>query len=147
MNNKSKNYEKNSTFVKSNSFNHLPYEYSVLQAQNNPTICAGGSATITATEGNAYLWSTSETTASISVSPAATTQYKVTVTETDTTIIDSMTVTVAPKPISEYKREKFNFCWEYRYNYCIRLEMHTCGAPRKQRSYIVVAPESSTTYT
>ena len=73
---------------------------SVLQAQDT-TVCSGGSATLTVTGGTAYQWSNSETTASIVVTPAATTQYKVTVTETDTTIVDSMTVTVAQNPTVE----------------------------------------------
>ncbi|MGQ0827608.1 MAG: gliding motility-associated C-terminal domain-containing protein [Bacteroidota bacterium] len=43
------------------------------------TICAGGNATITATGGPGYLWSTGETTSSISVTPSTTTSYTVTV--------------------------------------------------------------------
>jgi plastocyanin len=44
---------------------------------NNATIssCAGGSATLTATGGRSYLWSTGATTTSITVSPSVTTQY------------------------------------------------------------------------
>lgn len=46
---------------------------------NNPFICSGNSATLTATGGSSYVWSTSATTASISVSPSLTTTYIVTV--------------------------------------------------------------------
>lgn len=44
------------------------------------TICEGASATLTATGGTSYLWSTGATTASVSVSPTSTTVYTVTVT-------------------------------------------------------------------
>ncbi len=42
------------------------------------TICAGSSATLTASGANSYLWSTGATTPSIVVSPTATTTYSVT---------------------------------------------------------------------
>ncbi|MEZ4781521.1 MAG: hypothetical protein R2816_08170 [Flavobacteriaceae bacterium] len=44
------------------------------------TITNGNSTTLTATGGGTYLWSTGETTASITVSPSVTTTYSVTVT-------------------------------------------------------------------
>lgn len=43
------------------------------------TICSGASATLTASGGSAYLWSTGATSASINVSPTSTTVYSVTV--------------------------------------------------------------------
>ncbi|HLO52977.1 MAG TPA: Ig-like domain-containing protein [Saprospiraceae bacterium] len=43
-------------------------------------ICAGASTTLTASGGTSYVWSNAATTASISVTPAATTTYTVTVT-------------------------------------------------------------------
>jgi len=45
-----------------------------------PTICVGQSSVVTATGGGTYLWNTGATTASITVSPATTTTYTVTVT-------------------------------------------------------------------
>jgi PKD repeat protein len=48
---------------------------------NSPTICAGASATLTASGATSYVWNTTATTASISVSPAATTMYTVTGTD------------------------------------------------------------------
>ena len=54
------------------------------------TVCTGGSAILTASGGTSYLWSTSETTSSITVSPSSTTIYIVTVTNTcgsDTALI------------------------------------------------------------
>jgi gliding motility-associated-like protein len=54
-------------------------------AGNDQTICPGGSATITAPAGAGYtyLWSTGETTQSITVSPAVNTNYQVTVTNSN----------------------------------------------------------------
>src|SRR5258706_303626 len=72
---------------------------------NSDSICPGGSATLTATvtggeQPITYLWSTGATTASITVSPASTTTYTVTVTAANscTSIPASGTVTVNPEP-------------------------------------------------
>jgi uncharacterized repeat protein (TIGR03803 family) len=63
------------------------------------TICAGGSATLTSSAGSSYKWSTTATTAGISVSPVATTTYTVTVTYGNgCTRTASATVTVTPTP-------------------------------------------------
>ena len=45
------------------------------------SICSGESTTLTASGGSTYLWSTGATTASITVSPAATQTYTVTVSD------------------------------------------------------------------
>jgi hypothetical protein len=71
---------------------------------NSATICAGGSATLTATtsaSSPSYLWTPGgATTASITVSPSATTTYTVTVTDGTTGCANSGsgTVTVNPPP-------------------------------------------------
>ncbi|PLX07916.1 MAG: hypothetical protein C0594_06270 [Marinilabiliales bacterium] len=53
----------------------------VVDLGSNQTICTGGNITLDAENaGSEYLWSTSETTQSITVSPASTTTYTVTVT-------------------------------------------------------------------
>ena len=69
------------------------------------TICAGGSVDLFATAlpvsgSYTYLWSTGETTASISVSPASTTTYSVVVTDlaTNCTTTSEVTVTVNDPP-------------------------------------------------
>ncbi|HXH18837.1 MAG TPA: choice-of-anchor L domain-containing protein, partial [Chitinophagales bacterium] len=64
---------------------------------NNPSVCAGSSATLTASGGTSYSWSTGSTNASITVSPASTATYNVTVTNSGgCTASASATVTVSP---------------------------------------------------
>ena len=58
------------------------------------SIEAGQSATLTASGGDAYLWSTGETTVSITVKPDSTTNYEVTVTRGGCSSKDSVTVLV-----------------------------------------------------
>jgi len=55
------------------------YEQVVANAGPNVSICLDETATLTASGGDEYLWSTGETTASIEVSPDVTTDYYVTV--------------------------------------------------------------------
>ncbi len=61
---------------------------------NHDTICSGSSATITASGGGSYLWSTGLTTPIITVSPAVTTAYTVTVTVTGCTATAIITIHV-----------------------------------------------------
>lgn len=68
---------------------------------NVAPICAGQSATLTASGGGTYLWSTTATTASITVTPASTTSYTVTVTNANQcTASATATVTVNPLPVA-----------------------------------------------
>ncbi len=74
----------------------------VLVTVNNVTANAGSdviintgeSTTLTASGGDTYLWSTGETTNSITISPTVTTTYKVTVTKNNCEAIDNVKVTV-----------------------------------------------------
>jgi gliding motility-associated-like protein len=68
---------------------------------NSPTVCKNVSATLTATGGATYLWSTSATTTAISVTPATTTSYTVTGTSAagcTNTAISTVTVNPLPAP-------------------------------------------------
>ena len=64
-----------------------------------PAVCYGNSATLTASGGTSYSWTTGGTTSSISVTPAATTTYSVLVTNSGCSKDTSVTVTVKPLPI------------------------------------------------
>jgi len=66
---------------------------------NDGIICAGASATLTASGGGTYVWNGGATTALINVSPSATTTYTVTVTGTNgCTATATTTITVNPLP-------------------------------------------------
>ncbi len=63
------------------------------------SICDGSSITLTAVGGSSYLWSTSATTASISVTPTSNTKYYVTVSNTSNcSSIDTVNVSVVIRP-------------------------------------------------
>lgn len=69
----------------------------------NNTVCSGSSTTLTANVTNStgtvtYAWSTGGSTASINVSPTATTSYTVTVTDQNGSATASSTVTVNQRP-------------------------------------------------
>lgn len=61
------------------------------------TVCGGGAATLSATGGGSYAWSTGATGSSITVSPVATTSYSVSVTNSCGTSSASASVTVVSK--------------------------------------------------
>ena len=69
----------------------------------NSTICRGESITLTATGGTQYLWNTSATSASITVSPTATTLYSVQITNANgCSETKSTTVTVRESPVFSF---------------------------------------------
>ncbi|MFK7781645.1 T9SS type A sorting domain-containing protein [Psychroserpens sp.] len=70
----------------------------VANAGEDQSICEGTSTTLTASEGDAYLWSTGETTQSINVSPWASETYTVTVFDDDEQAQDDVTVYVNLNP-------------------------------------------------
>ena len=76
--------------------NSLP----IADAGENQTICQGTSATLVATGGVSYLWSTNDTTATIIVSPIISTLYNVTVTDANgCTNTDAVFVSILPSPL------------------------------------------------
>ncbi len=77
----------------------LPLPSPTISANNNP-ICAGKSATITAGGGTSYLWNTSATTSSITVTPASTTTYTVAVSNGTCTKDTTIKITVLPLPVA-----------------------------------------------
>ena len=73
-------------------------ETPVADAGSNKTIESGQSTTLTATGGDTYLWSTGETTQSITVKPDKSTIYSVTVNQNGCSSSDSVQVTVNVPP-------------------------------------------------
>jgi tRNA A58 N-methylase Trm61 len=67
-------------------------------AGSNQTICQGYETTLTASEGDSYLWSTGETTQSITVNPSNTQTYTVTVFEGNYQADAEVQVGVNPNP-------------------------------------------------
>ncbi|RYH74568.1 T9SS type A sorting domain-containing protein [Flavobacteriaceae bacterium 144Ye] len=72
--------------------------YPIANAGEDVSVCLGNSITLTASGGSTYLWSTGETTESITVSPSETTIYSVEVFENDCSSIDEVMVTVNEIP-------------------------------------------------
>lgn len=70
-----------------------------LATVNTATICAGQSAILTGTGGGTYAWNTGSTANPLSVTPAVTTSYTVTVTNGGCTGSAVATVTVNPLPV------------------------------------------------
>ncbi|MBK7636211.1 MAG: hypothetical protein IPJ13_19525 [Saprospiraceae bacterium] len=67
----------------------------------NTTICSGQTTTLTAAGGTSYLWSTGQNTASITIAPAATTTYTVTVTNASgCTHVANKAVTINQLPVA-----------------------------------------------
>ncbi len=71
----------------------------VANAGEDVSVCFGNSITLTASGGSTYLWSTGETTQSITVSPSETTIYSVEVFENNCSSSDEVLVTVSELPI------------------------------------------------
>ncbi len=74
--------------------NELP----IAEAGNDQTICEGDTVTLSASGGDEYLWSTGETTASISVTPSSDVTYSVEVTSNGCSSTDDVSVFVNPLP-------------------------------------------------
>ncbi len=83
-----------STDVTTVIVNPIPFA----NAGTNIFILTGESATLTATGGGSYVWSTGETTSQISVTPGVTTMYVVTVTVNGCSDVDDVTVFVNEAP-------------------------------------------------
>ncbi|MBI4645412.1 MAG: gliding motility-associated C-terminal domain-containing protein [Bacteroidia bacterium] len=70
------------------------------EAGNNQTICNTINTTLTASGGTSYLWSTGSSAQTITVSPAGTTMYYVTVTANGCSAVDSVTVYVSTQIVA-----------------------------------------------
>ncbi len=77
---------------------------------NPSTICPGLTSVLTATGGGAYLWSTGQSGATISVTPTATTTYTVTVTNNGCTDVASVTVNVQNNLVATASASQSTLC-------------------------------------
>lgn len=80
-------------------FQALPFLVTI-SANPGLTVTSGQSTTLTASGADTYLWSTSATTAQITVSPTMATQYSVTGTSGTCSTAVSVTVNTTPLPVS-----------------------------------------------
>jgi len=71
---------------------------SVSIAASSPTVCSGSPITLTASGADSYVWSTTATTSSVTVTPAVVTVYSVTGTTCASTNTAVYTVTISPSP-------------------------------------------------
>jgi len=75
------------------------------------SICPGQNSTLTASAGSAYIWSTGATTGNITVSPATTTPYNVTVTIGGSCTASATTsITVLPSPVASVNPAAASIC-------------------------------------
>ena len=82
-----------------------------ISVSSDQTICAGESATITASGASTYSWSTGETSTSINVSPSANTEYVVTGTDANgCTAKDTVSITVNPLPALDLGNDTTSIC-------------------------------------
>jgi hypothetical protein len=122
--------------------NDLP----IAAAGNDQTICEGDSAILTASGGDEYLWSTGETTASISVTPSVDTTYTVEVISNGCSSTDEVTVTVNSLPTLTITEDLSIVEGE-------SVQLTVFGADTylwstgEVSDTIVVTPNSTTTYT
>ncbi len=95
----------NGTCVKDTSIKVTVTPLPTATISGKSAICLGDSTTLTASGGGTYKWSTSATTSSITVKPAANTTYTVTVTNNNCSKDTSITVSVNTVAISISKTD------------------------------------------
>jgi uncharacterized repeat protein (TIGR01451 family) len=122
---------------------------------NSETICAGASATLIATSAAtspSYLWSPGgETTSSITVNPAATTAYSVTVTDGSTGCTNSASGTITVNPLPTLAVNSASICPGGTVTLTAStdaVDAHYLWSPGGATTpSIMVSPVSTTTYT
>ncbi|PHN00730.1 hypothetical protein CRP01_40730, partial [Flavilitoribacter nigricans DSM 23189 = NBRC 102662] len=106
---------------------------------------AGRAVTLTASGGESFLWSTGETTASISVSPLVTTTYTVTVTTGNCSDTDAVTVHVNPTPTADAGSDQ-EICLGESVDLTASGGGNYTWSTGETQANITVAPTSTTTY-
>jgi predicted transcriptional regulator len=119
----------------------------VADAGTDQTICIGFDATLAASGGTSYQWSTGETTAAITVAPIATTNYQVTVTDANgCTDEDDVTVNVNPLPIADAGPDQ-SICLGFAATFNATGGVDYVWSTGETTPDITVVPMLSTTYT
>lgn len=111
-------------------------------------ICSGNNSTLTASGGGTYLWNTSATTASITVSPTITTIYTVTVTNSNgCTAVDTETITVTAQPTASITATSSTICSGSSTTLTANGGSNYSWSTGQPVQVIVVNPTASATYT
>lgn len=127
--------------------NFLGLGQSQVNAGEDQTVCEGQSIVLTATGANTYLWSTGETTPSITVSPSTTTTYTVTGTDAEGgTSEDSVTVNVEETPIAD-AGEDVSMCADGEVTLTASGGDSYLWSNGEATQSITVTPSEDTTYT
>lgn len=115
---------------------------------NNPTICEGNSTTLVASGGTGYLWSSGQTTNTITVTPASSATYYVTVSDiylcSDTA---STTVTVNTIPVTTVSASDDTVCKGDTVMLIASGGSSYFWNNGQTNDTILVAPNNTTTYT
>ncbi|MDX1409371.1 MAG: hypothetical protein R3330_14590, partial [Saprospiraceae bacterium] len=118
-----------------------------VDAGPNQVICDTESATLTATGGTSYVWSTTETTPSIIVNPSTTTTYYVTVTNAQgCPDVDSVTVTVNASPNADAGADQ-TICDNESATLTATGGTSYLWSTTETSQSIIVSPSTTTTYT
>lgn len=114
---------------------------------NNATICPAGTATLTASGANTYLWSTSATTSVITVSPPANTIYTVTGTSLGCSNTKTVSVTIGTAISINVAASPSVLCGSGSSTLNASGATNYTWSTTQNGNNIVVTPGSTTTYT
>jgi len=114
-------------------------------AGTDASICEGEDTILTASGGDDYLWSTGETTASITVNPSSTTNYSVIVSNATTSDTDEVTVFVNAVPNVNAGDDKTINLGEYVTLSATGADTYLWSNGATQPN-IAVSPQNTTTY-
>ena len=111
------------------------------------TVCAGETASLTATGGGTYAWSDGQSGSAISVTPSGTTTYTVTVTNNGCMATASTTVTVTPLPLATALANPATICAGQTSTLTASGGGTYQWSSGQSGASIVVSPSSTTIYT
>ncbi len=121
----------------------------ISSSDSDNSICIGDQVRLTATGGNAYMWSTGNTNAAIDVTPMTSTNYTVTVTDSNgCTNTSALQITVNPLPTANITGNDpdFNICEGDSIRLTASGGVSFMWSDNSTSSTIAVGPSSNTTY-